>query len=480
MDWHNMEIDEVFSNIETSKEGLQSGEAQDRLKQYGPNKIEESKGASKLKIFADQFKNPLIYILIIAGIVTFLLEEYIDSGVIFFVVIINALVGFFQEYKAEESAKALKKMLASKATVLRNGKQTEIDSTMLVPGDIVILSQGSKIPADLRLFKAVELSVDESILTGESVAVQKYEAAIKERGIVASDQENMAFMGTNVVSGRGQGVVVETGSKTVMGGIAKDVKDVDASMTPLQAKFHSFAKLVGLMSLAASTLLFFIGIGIGESMTNMFKVAVAVTVATIPEGLPIVVTIAMSVGVSRMSRKNAIIKKLPAVETLGSTTVICSDKTGTLTKNEMTVKKIWAGGKMLSIEGEGYETKGNFWSPEDQMLVAPDGDFEKLLRIGMLCNNSGVQDGGIVGKPTEASVIVAAIKAGLNSERLNEENPRIDEIPFTSERKRQVTLHDTPEGKLVCCLGAPDVILKNCSKILMNSEEVGLRSEELV
>lgn len=478
MNWYRLDVSEIFSRLESSEKGIGSADAEKRLEKYGPNKVVEGKGVTKLEILLDQFKNPLIYILIVAGIVTILLEEYVDAGVIIFVVLMNAVVGFFQEYKAEESAKALKKMLALKATVVRDGRQVEIDRHLLVPGDIVILSPGSKVPADLRLFKVVELSIDESVLTGESLPVEKTAVRIDEEDLVTSDQKNMAFLGTNVVSGRGLGVVVETGSNTVMGGIARDVGSVKVSATPLQTKFNHFAKIIALIVIFASFILLLLGVSLGESVADMFMVMVAATVATIPEGLPIVVTIAMSIGVSRMAGRNAIIKKLPAVETLGSTTVICSDKTGTLTKNEMTVKKMWAGGKIMSVEGEGYSPEGRFLTPEGEPLHELHGDFKTLLKIGVFCNNSGVYGNeGIVGKPTEASVLVAAMKDGLIPEKMNEENPRIHEIPFSSERKRQVTVNQTPQGRLVSCMGAPDVILGNCTKILLNGEEVPLSDE---
>jgi P-type Ca2+ transporter type 2C len=477
MGWHSQEFEGVFKELKTSEDGLSAGTAEERLSQYGPNVVSEDGGTSKLKIFLNQFKNPLIYVLIIAGAITLVLEEYVDSGVIFAVVLINALVGFFQEYRAEESAKALRKMLALKATVIRDGRQMETDSSLLVPGDIVVLSTGSKIPADLRLFKAVELSVDESILTGESVPVEKNTSAMADEGQVTSDQENMAFLGTYVVSGKGMGVVVETGYETVMGKIARDVREVTVATTPLQEKFHSFAKLIGVLSLISASTLFIVGVSLGEGMREMFKVMVAVTVATIPEGLPVVVTIAMAIGVSRMARRHSIIKKMPAVETLGSTTVICSDKTGTLTKNEMTVKKMWAGGRIMSVEGEGYAVDGHFTGSEGQITHHPGGDFRRLLEIGLLCNNSGITPDGIIGKPTEASILVAALKAGLNQEEYAKSNPRIHEIPFNSDRKRQVTVNETPDGPMAYSLGAPDIILGKCSKLLMDDAEVELTKE---
>src|SRR4030066_210919 len=307
MKWYQLEENKVLKKLETSEEGLSDSEAGKRLETYGPNKLPEAEAISKLKILFHQFTSPLIYILMVAAIVTAFLGEYIDTGVIVAVLILNAIIGYFQEYKAETSVRALKSMVVPRARVLREGKEKEIPSEDLAPGDIVLLASGGKVPADLRLFKTTEIKIEEASLTGESVPVEKRPRSIQEENLTPGDQTNMAFMGTIVVSGRGRGIVVETGIRSILG-------------------------------LGRAAAIFILGFFLGMTIAEIFKIAVAASVAAIPEGLPIVVTITMAIGISRMAKRNAIIRKLTAVETLGSTTVICSDKTGTLTQNEMTVK----------------------------------------------------------------------------------------------------------------------------------------------
>lgn len=358
MNWYQLGVKEILQRLDTSENGLTDTEAGNRLEQYGPNRLAEEEKISKLKILLHQFMSPLIYILLIAGVVTILLREYIDSGVIFAVVVLNAVIGFIQEFKAEESVRALKKMVVPKARVIRDGKEKEINSEYLVPGDLVLLASGARVPADLRLIHTIEVKIEEAMLTGESLPAEKVTNPIKEENLTPGDQKNMAFMGTIVVGGRAKGVVVATGTKTVLGDIAREVKEIGIVRAPLQDKIHNFARTIGFIVLGASASLFIVGLLIGESAKDMFMTAVAAAVATIPEGLPIVVTIALAVGVSRMAKQNAIIRKLPAVETLGSTTVIGSDKTGTLTKNEMTVKLIYDGERIYEVEGSGYEPKG--------------------------------------------------------------------------------------------------------------------------
>jgi P-type Ca2+ transporter type 2C len=466
MKWYKLGTNEVFQELVTSESGLSDSEIRKRLEQYGQNRLAEEEAVSKLKILLHQFTSPLIYILMIAGIVTIFLQEYIDSGVIFAVVILNAIIGFVQEIKAEESVRALKKMVVPKAKVIRNGKEKEINSEELVPGDIVLLASGSKVPADLRLFHNIELRIEEAMLTGESLPAEKTTAPIKENNLTPGDQRNMAFMGTVVVNGRARGIVVGTGSQTILGSIAKDVKELGAVKAPLQEKIHGFAKAIGYIVLGASSLLFVIGIIVGEKASDMFMTAVAAAVATIPEGLPIVVTIAMAIGVSRMARQNAIIRKLPAVETLGSTTVIGSDKTGTLTKNEMTVKLAYNGEHTFELTGSGYDPEGEILL-EGMPLEEQERDSAMLpLRIGLLCNESSIYEEDeqyrIDGDPTEGALIVSAIKAGLKVEEEKEKYRQIAIIPFESERGFMATLHQYGEKKLIYVKGAPEKILDMC------------------
>lgn len=468
MKWYQLSVRGVLQRLETSENGLSDAEAKQRIAQYGPNKLVEEEKISKLKILLHQFTNPLIYILLIAGVVTIMLKEYIDSGVIFAVVILNAIIGYIQEYKAEESVRALKKMVVPKAKVLRDGKEKEINSEELVPGDIVLLASGAKVPADLRLIHTIELKIEEAMLTGESLPAEKSANPIKEDNLTPGDQRNMAFMGTVVVNGRAKAVVVETGGNTVLGNIAREVKEVGIVKAPLQEKINGFAKAIGFIVLGASILLFFIGLLIGESAKDMFLTAVAAAVATIPEGLPIVVTIAMAIGVARMARQNAIIRKLPAVETLGSTTVIGSDKTGTLTKNEMTVKLIYDSKHTYEVEGSGYEPRGEILYEGLPVKAKDMKHLIPVLRIGLLCNESNVyeEEGRykVDGDPTEGALIVSAMKAGLKIEEEKGKYQQIAIIPFESERGYMATLYRHRGKKLIFVKGAPEKVLDMCSR----------------
>ena len=472
MNWYQLETEEVFRNLTSSHEGLSDSEAKIRFSKYGPNKLEEQEQISKLKILIHQFTSPLIYILLIASFVTFLLSEYIDTGVILAVVVLNAVIGYLQEYKAERSVRALKQMVVPKARILRDGKEKEINSEELVPGDVVLLSSGSKVPADLRLFHTLELQVEEAMLTGESVPAEKKSLSIQSANLTPGDQTNMAFMGTIVVTGRGKGIVVNTGTTTILGTIAQELKSVRPVKAPVQEKINKFSKQIGLLVLAASAAVFIFGVFTGESLKDMFMTAVAAAVATVPEGLPIVVTIAMAAGVARMARRNAIIRNLPTVETLGSTTVICSDKTGTLTKNEMTVLLVYDGEHTYEITGSGYEPKGEIL--HEKMPAEPD-ELDTLLhvfRIGMLCNESDIyeEDGQfrVDGDPTEGALIVSAMKAGLNPEAERENYPRLGIIPFESDRGYMATLHEYKGKKIIFAKGAAEKLLDMCTACLIS------------
>ena len=463
MEWYRLDVEEVFQRLGTSKEGLLDDDIKKRLLKYGPNKFAKEEGVSKLKILLNQFKNPLIYLLIFAGIVTTYFHEYIDSGVIFGVVILNAIVGFVQEFKAEESARALQKMLVPIAHVVRGGREDEINSEELVPGDIVYLESGDRVPADIRLFKTVEFRVDEAMLTGESVPANKITEAIARETLTPGDQRNMGFMGTIVVNGRARGIVVGTGSSTTLGKIAQDVKEIGYVKTPLQEKFDHFAHQIGFIVLGACSILIAAGMMIGLGFKEMFTIAVAVAVATIPEGLPIVVTVAMAIGVSRMARKNAIVRKLPAVETLGSATVICSDKTGTLTKNEMTVNLIYDGSHRYEVTGSGYEPAGGILHAGLAVESRHMERVQKVLRIGLHCNESNlvVEEGkhAIEGDPTEGALIVSAIKGGLNVDAEKANYPQIAALPFESDRGWMATLHEHDGKKVLFVKGSPEKVL---------------------
>ena len=476
MNWYRMQAKEVLDNLGSSIEGISDAEAQERLEKYGANRLAEEEQISKLKILLHQFTSPLIYILLIATIVTLLLGEYIDTGVIMAVVILNAVIGYLQESKAEESVRALKLFLVAKARVIRNGREKEISGIDLVPGDVVLLASGARVPADLRLFHTLELRIDEAMLTGESLPVEKSTAEITEDNLTPADQLNMAFMGTAVVNGRAKGVVTATAGTTVLGAIAGEVKDIGLVKAPIQEKIDRFAKIIGLIVMAASLTLFAVGLLMGESVKEMFMVAVAAAVATIPEGLPIVVTIAMAVGVSRMAKHNAIVRKLPAVETLGSTTIICSDKTGTLTRNEMTVTRLFDGKQVFDVSGIGYR-------PEGEVVARVGGNtgdnreaMELLLRIGMLCNESNVfeEEGKfkVDGDPTEGALIVSALKGGLDLEKDQENFELITMIPFESERGFMGTLHRRDGKNLIFVKGAPERVVEMCGDDASVKEEM--------
>ena len=473
MAWYQQDIPEIFSRLGTSEHGLDDSQAKELLQRYGPNTIAEPDKISKIKLFFHQFASPLIYILILAAGITVYLQEYKDASVIIAVILFNALIGFFQEFKAEKSVMALKQMTAPKARVLRQGHEREIASELLVPGDVVLLESGVKVPADLRLFRTVELRVDEAILTGESLPVEKTAAALPEENLTPGDQKNMAFLGTVVLMGRGRGVVVETGEHTILGGIAEEVKRITPSQAPLQKKFARFANVLGLIVLAASALLFLLGVLTGEAAQDMFMTVVAAAVAAIPEGLPVVVTITLARSVALMAKRNAIIRKLPAVETLGSTTVICSDKTGTLTKNEMTVKLIYDGEKAYEVTGSGYQPTGEIlqaWLPVE---MSARGDLERVLRIGLLCNEAELYEEDdqykVSGDPTEGALIVSALKGGLDPITERELYPQLAAIPFESDWGYMATLHQFQDKKYMFVKGAPEKVVNMCTECMFGN-----------
>jgi Ca2+-transporting ATPase len=463
MDWYRMEAEQVLLDMKTRESGLTETEARERLALHGPNRLAGEHEINRFRIFLNQFTSPLIYILLAAALVTVLLREYTDAGVILFVVLLNAVIGFLQEYRAEESVRALRRLEVPKARVIREGREREIPSEELVPGDIVLLASGARVPADLRLARSLELSVEEAMLTGESLPASKVSSSLQESNLTPGDQRNMAFMGTIVLSGRGRGIVVATGSSTVLGGIAREVREVGSAKAPLQQKIERFAHMIGILVLGASVLLFLAGLLVGEAVKDMFMTAVTAAVAAVPEGLPIVVTIVLAIGVSRMARQKAVIRRLHAVETLGSTTVICSDKTGTLTRNEMTVKVLYDGARTYEVTGTGYGPAGEVLRDGDPADPAGNPELAMLLRIGVLCTESEVREESgrwrVEGDPTEGALIVAAGKAGILRGKELEGNPLISIIPFESDRGYMATLHRTPDGNRIFVKGAPERIV---------------------
>jgi Ca2+-transporting ATPase len=466
--WNELEAKQILKELQTSQAGLSSQEAQARLLKYGPNELKEEKKISRLEIFLNQFKSILVIILIGATIFSAAIGEVLDAAAIIAIVILNAIFGYIQEYKAEKAIEALKKLSSPESVVLRDGRKQTISSRLLVPGDIVILEQGTKVPADLRILEVTDLQIDESVITGESAPVTKKTEIFKNT--VLAERKNMAWMGTVVTYGRGTGIVVETGMKSEMGKIAHTIQEAGEEDTPLQKKLGVFGKKLGLMILSICGIVILAGVLRGEPIFTMIITGIALAVAAIPEGLPAVVTITLALGLQKLSKNNAIIRKLPAVESLGSTTVIASDKTGTLTKNEMTVRKIWYNGITISVTGEGYNPEGKFLVCDKEITPQKDKTLELILRTAALCNNAELEtDNGqykIVGDPTEGALIVAVQKAGISIK----EFPRIKEIPFTSERKMMTTVNTIQRKPMACVKGAPEKILSLCTHSYSNGK----------
>ena len=468
---HGMSGHEVVLLLETDPHrGLDGDEAAERARRFGPNVLPQPAGAGLLVRILRQVHHPLIYVLLVAGVVTALLGEYVDSAVIFGVVVVNAIVGYIQESRAEAALQTLRAMVHTVARVVRDGRERTVESEQLVPGDLVLIEAGEKIPADIRLLRQTELRVDESALTGESVSVSKNDDVLPAPTVVA-DRRNMVYSSTLVTAGTGAGIVVATGAETEIGEIHRLVGAATTLATPLTAKLSQFSKVltVGILGLAALT--FAIGLLRRQDAVETFTAAIALAVAAIPEGLPAAVTITLAIGVARMAKRRAVIRRLPAVETLGSTTVICADKTGTLTQNEMTVREIWSTGEWVTATGSGYAVDG--------ALLTRDGSLASLennaalrwtLVAGAGCNDAALTRDGerwdIVGDPTEAALLVVAAKAGLTPESCATSLPRVGAIPFSSERQYMATLHRSNRERgdhVVLVKGAVERMLELCS-----------------
>ncbi|MCI2424696.1 cation-translocating P-type ATPase [Candidatus Acetothermia bacterium] len=479
--WYNLKSDEVISSLNASSDGLSQKEAQKRLSQFGPNELAKKKKISPWLLLLEQFKNYLILILLIATVISAIQGKEGEAILIFAIVLLAGILGFIQEYKAERAMEALKRMAAPTASALRDGKETEIAARELVPGDIILLRTGDRIPADARLIESVNLRTEEAPLTGESAPIDKIREPI-EGEVSVGDRRNMVFMGTAAVYGRGKAIITATGMATEFGKIATWLQEVKTERTPLQVNIDRLGKVIGTIALVLAVLIATAGVVRGYDIFEMFVWGVALAVAIIPEALPAVVVVTLSLAARRMVKRRALIRKLPAVETLGSTTFICSDKTGTLTQDEMTLRRIYTAGKLIDVTGTGYEPKGEFHL--DGKVVEPRQDtaLETLLRAGSLCNDTSLTSGDgrweIKGDPTEGAFVVAAAKAGLWQEELSSQSPRIDEIPFSSETKRMTTVHQTPQGKVAYSKGAPEVILDSCRYIYANGEEKQLTDKD--
>ncbi|MBD2431454.1 MULTISPECIES: cation-translocating P-type ATPase [Fischerella] len=445
--WHHLSIQEVTRHLDTNLEtGLTSAVAAKKRERFGANELKSKPGKSPLLRFILQFNQPLLYILLIAGAIKAFLGQWVNAGVIWGVTLINAIIGFVQESKAESAIAALASSVRTNATIIRNGQKMQVPSTELVPGDVVLLVSGDKVPADLRLVQTRNLQVNESALTGESIAIEK-NTQLLHLDTPLAERTNMAYAGSFVTFGTGKGIVVAIGDATETGRISQLMEQGTSLKTPLTRKFDKFSRTLLYIILGIAALMFAVGLGYGYSWVEMFEAAIAFAVSAIPEGLPAVVTVTLAIGVYRMARRHAIVRKLPAVETLGSATVICSDKTGTLTENQMTVQAIYAGGQNYTVSGVGYAPEGEILLNEKPVNRNHLPALEECLKAGLLCNDSHLEqkDGQwqVVGDPTEGALIAVANKVGFTRSNLEEEMPRLDVIPFESEFQYMATLHET-------------------------------------
>jgi Ca2+-transporting ATPase len=506
-DWHALKAEEVLKHLEVKNEGLSSEEVEKRLQHYGQNQLKEASRPGFMVLLWAQLNNFVVILLIAASVISALLGDYVEAAAIMAIVVLNSILGIVQEQRAEQALAALKKLAAPDAQVLRDGARCSVPTYNLVPGDIVFLEAGNFIPADLRLLEAINLRVEEASLTGESLPVQKNAASVLEKNVPLGDRKNTAFMGTLVNYGRGRGVVTSTGMHTQLGLIATMLQNVEAEETPLQRRLDQLGRSLSIGSLILVALVFIVALinqtnisdlftnplgyfaEFAEQITEVFIIAISLAIAAVPEGLPAVVTIALALGMREMIQRHALIRKLSSVETLGSATVICSDKTGTLTQNEMTVTRIWADGQFINVTGTGYTPNGEFQSDGAKVDVKNYPAILSTLWLGLINNDATIETTGenesqqtyrIVGDPTEGALLVAASKAGAIHIDIDEAYPRENEVPFDSERKRMITIHNVLDPKshdlspfhdekhkdwnVIAVKGAPDIVLDLCTQ----------------
>jgi Ca2+-transporting ATPase len=472
--WHSMNVDDVLQVLKSRPQGLKTEESQNRLTTFGPNELKVEKRTPPLSILLQQFKSFLMIVLIAATAISLALGEVVDAAVIIIIVVVSAVLGFTQEYRSEKALEALRSMLSPTATVLRDGKQADILAKEIVPGDIIVLRAGDRVPADARLIESTRLQLNEASLTGESIPVDKQTSIVPQNSLLA-DRSNMVFSGTEITYGKGLAAAVSTGANTEFGKIAKQVTEAIVEKTPLEKRMEELGKWLGYLCLIVASGVAGIGV-LREFLTEgtvridfaleMLLFGVALAVAAVPEALPAIVTGSLAIGMRRMAKKNALVRKMASVETLGCTTVICSDKTGTLTKGEMTVRRMHVSGNAISVSGVGYEPKGEFSSYNNTILKS--GGFSNLMKACVLCNDADLSltEGKwhVKGDPTEGALLVVAAKAGLNLDQLKAQFPRVYELPFSSERKRMTTVHSTPDNtRFAYMKGAPEVIMERCS-----------------
>lgn len=470
--WHTKTIEQAVEKLASKATGIGQAEAAERLTKYGPNEIKAAQRISAWNILIDQFKNVLILILLGATVISLFLGHGIESIVIAVIVLFAVLLGFIQEYRAERAIEALREMAAPTAKVIRDGKEFQVPAREVVPGDIVVLHTGDRIPADGRLVESVNLQVEEAALTGESVPVEKHADPLSTADLPVGDRRNMVYAGTAVTYGRGRALIVATAMQTEFGKIAQLLQTVETGKTPLQQNLDRVGTVLARVAFVVVAIIVALGLLRGQPFIEMLIFGIALAVAVVPEALPAVVTISLAIGVQKMVKRHALIRRLPAVETLGSTSVICSDKTGTLTKDEMTVRKVYVAGKTYNVSGSGYAPRGEF-SLNGSGPTKPTDELRHILTAAVLASDAVLlpdenkdNDWDIKGDPTEGALVVAAAKAGLEKETLDAQFPRRQEIPFTSETKRMTTLHETAEGVVAYTKGAPEVILENCDHIL--------------
>jgi Ca2+-transporting ATPase len=468
--WHSLPCDSVFSTLKSTPAGLSRSEAGQRLLEFGPNEVESASRISGLRILLQQFKNALILVLLAATTLSAFLGHEVEAIAISVIVLFAVLLGFIQEFRSERAIEALRQMAAPLAIALRDGEEVEVPARELVPGDVIVLRTGNKIPADVRLVEAVNLQTEESALTGESLPVEKHTSPLSDRHLAVADRKNIAYASTSVTYGRGRAVVIATGMNTEFGKIAEMIQSIEAPKTPLQENLDRVGGILVRVAFIIVAAIAVLGLARGQPFIEMLVFGIALAVAVVPEALPAVVTVSLAIGVRRMVKRHALIRRLLAVETLGSTSFICSDKTGTLTKDEMTVRKIFLAGRTVEVTGQGYDPRGEFL--HNGRPVESDLALEELLQAAALASDAQVvfdpseKRWKIKGDPTEAALVVAADKAGLKKTDLDSRYPRRSEIPFTSENKRMTTLHESPGQPVAYSKGAPEVLLGSCNRHL--------------
>ncbi|QTH45993.1 calcium-translocating P-type ATPase, SERCA-type [Cohnella sp. LGH] len=495
--WHQLSEEQLAKSLDTDRaKGLSQEQATERLGTLGPNELAEKRGDSPLKLLLNQFKDFMVLVLVGATIISGLLGEMLDALTIIAIILINGVLGFYQEFRAERSLRALKELSAPFAKVIRDGELQHIPARELAPGDVVLLESGDRVPADLRFVECNDCSVDESALTGESVPVVKTVGKLDAADLALGDRRNCGYLGTMVTRGTAKGIVTVTGMQTEMGKIADLIQQTEEAETPLQHRLEQLGKILIVVALALTVVVVLAGIMHGQPAYDMFLAGVSLAVAAIPEGLPAIVTIALALGVQRMIKRRAIVRKLPSVETLGCASVICSDKTGTLTQNKMTVTKLWLGGRTIEVTGEGYEPSGLLKENGKSVDAKGDSALRRLTQIAALCNNSELSqqeaaadakkrksakgeppvsetmEWTIKGDPTEAALLVLAAKTGLVKSALQSLYTRVKEFPFDAERKRMSVLVSHQGGKLVCAKGAPDLLVSQCAYVLWDDQVV--------